>query len=98
MINLYAGFDPREEVGFHCFTSSVIERTSIPVSITPLHAPMLGALLPAGSNAFTLTRFLVPWLQGYKGYAIFADGSDMLCQADLAELWACRTTTLQSKS
>jgi hypothetical protein len=27
---------------------------------------------------------------GYEGFAIFADGADMLCRADIAELWALR--------
>ena len=42
-----------------------------------------------GSNAFIYSRFLVPHLQGYKGWAIFADG-DMLCRDDIAKLWAMR--------
>jgi hypothetical protein len=33
-----------------------------------------------------LSRFLVPWLCNFKGHAIFADGSDMICLADIAEL------------
>lgn len=43
-----------------------------------------------GSNAFIYSRFLIPYLMGYKGWAIFADGSDMLCRGDIAELWAMR--------
>jgi lipopolysaccharide biosynthesis glycosyltransferase len=42
-----------------------------------------------GSNAFIYSRFLIPHLQGYKGWAIFCDG-DMLCRADIKELWAMR--------
>jgi primosomal protein N'' len=44
--------------------------------------------LPQGSNAFTLSRFLVPWFMGFQGRAIFADGADMLCLGDIAELAA----------
>jgi hypothetical protein len=32
----------------------------------------------------------VPALCGYEGWAIFADASDMVCRADIAELWALR--------
>jgi hypothetical protein len=39
-----------------------------------------------GSNAFTLSRFMVPWLMGYQGHAIFCDASDMLMLGDVAEL------------
>jgi hypothetical protein len=82
VIKLFAGFDHREAIGFAVFSHSVITRATKPVSITPLAA--MG--LPQGSNAFTLSRFLVPWLCGFKGHAIFCDASDMLMLGDVAEL------------
>jgi hypothetical protein len=94
MINIYAGFDEREEAGYHAFCSSVLEHASCPVSITPLHLPLFRSFYAPGhrdgSNAFTYTRFLIPFLQGYTGSAVFMDGSDMLMKADIAELWALR--------
>ena len=94
MIPLYAGFDRREEVGFHTFTSSVIAHSSYPVAITPLNLPTFKWWYPVsqrdGSNHFIYTRFLIPFLQGFKGWAIFADGADMVVKADLSELWALR--------
>ena len=42
-----------------------------------------------GSNAFIYSRFLVPYLCGFAGWAIFLDG-DMLVRGDIAELWAYR--------
>lgn len=84
MISLFCGADPREKIGLSVFCHSVWSRASEPVSITPL-----GELVKTdGTNAFTKSRFLVPMLCGYKGMAIFADGSDMLCRADIAELAA----------
>lgn len=82
MIRLFGGYDQREAPGYHTFCASVIARASQPVSITPLSS--LG--LPEGSNTFTRSRFLVPWLCGFQGHAIFADASDMLMLADVAEL------------
>lgn len=82
MINLFCGYDEREAVGFHTFCHSVISRASQPVSITPLSS--MG--LPEGSNSFTLSRFLVPYLMGFQGHAIFADACDMLMLGDVAEL------------
>lgn len=82
MIHLFCGHDARESAGFHTFVHSVIARASQPVSIVPL----AGMGLPQGSNAFTLSRFLVPHLMGYKGRAIFADASDMLMLGDVADL------------
>jgi hypothetical protein len=81
-INLFVGYDEREAAGFHVFASSVIRRASRPVRITPLAS--MG--LPRGSNTFTLSRFLVPALSGFKGNAIFVDGCDMMCLGDIAEL------------
>lgn len=93
MIRLFIGYDPREAVGTHVFTSSVIRHASMPVSITALHLPNLKGYSEQhedGTNAFIYTRFLVPWLCDYTGWAIFADGADMLCRADIAELWSMR--------
>lgn len=42
-----------------------------------------------GSNAFIYSRFLVPHMQGFKGWAIFCDG-DMLLKEDIHELWKLR--------
>lgn len=82
MINLFCGYDTREAVGFHVFCHSVIKRASAPVRITPLAS--MG--LPEGSNSFTTSRFLVPYLMGFKGHAIFVDACDMLMLGDVAEL------------
>lgn len=90
MINLFVGYDPREEVGTHAFNSSVLANTTEPVAITHLYKPMLenalGHVFEAGTNDFTKTRFLIPHLMGRRGWAVFADGADMICQGDLAEL------------
>ena len=44
---------------------------------------------PKQSTAFSFTRFLVPYLMNYKGWAIFMD-CDMLCRSDISELWKYR--------
>lgn len=92
MIRITVGFDQREAVAFHTFSQSIIANTSVPVSITPL---VLGSL-PGykethkdGSNTFIYSRFLTPYLMGFDGWALFADG-DMICRADLKKLWDLR--------
>lgn len=82
MIHLFCGYDPREAIGWHVFVHSVLRRASRPVAIHRLDS----CGLPQGTNAFTLSRFLVPWLMGYRGHAIFADAADMLCLGDIAQL------------
>jgi hypothetical protein len=93
-IQLFAGFDEREEVGFHAFTSSVIEHASVPVSITPLSLQAVEKVYGAGhrdgTNGFIYLRFLVPYLTGFQGWAVFADGADMVMEADIADLYALR--------
>ena len=92
MIELYVGFDPREALAYHVFCQSVIERTSMPVSFKPLALSVLRTYEEThgdGSNQFIYTRFLVPALQDFAGWAVFVDG-DMVCTRDMAELWALR--------
>lgn len=89
-IRLYAGYDPREEVGYHAFCSSVIEHASVPVSITALSPQSVSRLYKEGqrdgSNAFIYLRFLIPYLQDFEGMAVFADGADMVMNGDIADL------------
>lgn len=91
-IPIYIGADPREAAGLHVFIQSVMDRASAPVAFIPLHKPMLNGFdgQRDGTNAFIYSRFLVPYLQNYNGWAIFADGSDMVCVDDIAKLWAMR--------
>jgi hypothetical protein len=94
MIQLFAGYDLREAVGFHVFCQSIIDNASEPVNISPLSLSMLAKVYNGGArdgtNEFIYSRFLIPYLCGYQGSAIFMDGSDMLCKGDIAELWAMR--------
>lgn len=84
IIPLFVGIDPRESIGLHTFCQSVWSRASKTVAITPISGPT------DGTNAFTLARFRIPEMVSYHGWAIWADGSDMICLADIAELWAMR--------
>lgn len=94
MINLYAGFDEREAVGYHAFVASVIDKASVPVAITALSTKSVEQFYSEGhrdgSNGFIYLRFLIPFMQDFTGWAIFMDGADMVCEADIAELWKLR--------
>lgn len=88
MINIYVGYDEREAIAYHTFCNSIIRNSSVPVSFTPLALNNLKNYTEThtdGSNAFIYSRFLVPFLNNYQGWAIFADG-DMICNGDIAEL------------
>ena len=92
MIPIFIGYDPRESVAFDVLAHSIWRRSSVPVSITPLRLsqlPMTRPVHPLQSTAFSFSRFLVPYLTGFYGWAIFMD-CDMLCLDDIADLWALR--------
>jgi lipopolysaccharide biosynthesis glycosyltransferase len=91
-IRLVVGFDPREAIAYHVFCQSILEKTSVPVCFMPLvdqSIPGYSERHRDGSNRFTYTRFLTPYLMNYEGWAIFADG-DMVCNEDIAILWGLR--------
>lgn len=90
MLNVYIGYDPRESVAFYTLAHSIYRRSSVPLSIAPLMQSQLKGIYrrsrgPSESTEFSLTRFLVPALAGFRGWSIFMD-CDMLCRADIAEL------------
>lgn len=96
MINLFIGYDRVETVAYHVFSHSIISRSSVPVAITPINKANLGGHYwrPRGefdSNEFSNSRWLVPHLMNYKGWAIWAD-CDMLCLDDIAKLWDQRNS------
>lgn len=83
-MRIFAGYDAREIDGWHVFQQSMIERCKEPMSLTALHGEQRD-----GTNDFTYSRFLVPWLCDFSGYALWVDGSDMLLMDDPAELLKC---------
>lgn len=90
MLDIYVGYDPREACVYHTFCQSVIEHASGPVRFIPLHQDLLHIDgQQDGTNAFIYSRYLVPHLQDYKGWAMFFDG-DMHVTADVYELFELR--------
>lgn len=95
MIPIFIGYDPREAVAYHVCANSLIRHSSQPISLSPLALNILKDYEEThtdGSNHFIYSRFLVPHLMSYKGWAIFMDG-DMLLRSDVAELWNLRDET-----
>jgi lipopolysaccharide biosynthesis glycosyltransferase len=91
-VNLMVGFDQREAIAYHVFCQSVIDLATVPVHFVPLAENSLNQykeLHSDGSNRFIYSRFLTPYLMNFSGWAIYADG-DMVCQADISELWSLR--------
>lgn len=94
MIRVFIGYDVREAVAFSVCAHSIHRHATVPVTVAPLMLSQLrGAFTrprdPLQSTDFAFTRFLVPYLCGFEGWAVFMDG-DMIVQDDIAKLWALR--------
>jgi len=92
IIPIFIGYDPREAIAYHTCVNSIIRNASRPVSIVPVALNLFkdyDETHTDGSNHFIYTRFLVPYLMGFTGSAIFIDG-DMIVRGDIAELWDMR--------
>jgi hypothetical protein len=84
MLRVFIGYDERQAVAYNVCRYSIERRASVPVAITPLKLDTL-PLKREGLTRFTFSRFLVPWLCGFEGHAIFMD-SDFLCLEDINKL------------
>ncbi len=82
-MRVFIGFDPAESIAASVAAFSVARRARLPVSVTFLKLSQLPLTRKQeGSTQFTFSRFLVPWLCNYKGFAVFMD-CDVLCRADI---------------
>ncbi|MFD2239408.1 glycosyltransferase [Aureimonas populi] len=94
---VFIGYDSKEVVAYHVLAQSIIEHSTMPVTLSPLVLPHLEKTFTRERNAlqsteFSFSRFLVPYLSNYEGWSLFMD-CDMLMRADIAELWALRDET-----
>lgn len=90
-LKIFIGWDSKEPAAFAVLAHSILKRATIPVAIVPLTRQSIQDVYtrqrgPTEATEFSLSRFLVPHLSGYKGHSVFLD-SDMLCRVDLLELW-----------
>ena len=94
MINCFIGYDSKEKVAFNTLAYSILRNSTKPVSITPIYLPNLRDDFVRernnlSSTEFSFSRFIVPHLMNYKGWAVFMD-CDQLMLGDIAELWRLR--------
>lgn len=91
---VFIGYDSREAAAFSVLAHSINARASMPVTVAPLMLSQLDGVLtrprePLQSTDFSFSRFLTPYLAGYRGWALFMD-CDMVMLEDIAALWALR--------
>ena len=85
-LRIFIGYDHRQAVSYNVLQFSILRRATMPVAITPLVLPTL-PITRKGLTPFTYSRFLVPWLCDFRGWALFLD-LDYLCLGNIVELFA----------
>ena len=94
MINVFIGYDSKEKVAYNVLSHSIIQNSTKPVAITPialnnLKDDFVRERNNLSSTEFSFSRFMIPHLMNYQGWALFMD-CDMLMFEDIAELWRMR--------
>ena len=94
MINVFVGYDSKEKVAFNVLSYSILKNSTKPVSITPIYLDnikddFVRERNNLSSTEFSFSRFIIPHLMNYQGWALFMD-CDMLMVDDIAKLWRLR--------
>lgn len=89
-LRIWVGWDNKEAAAYYTLCHSLHKRSSIPLEIAPLNRSLLQECFrrtrsELESTDFSISRFLVPYLCDYRGWALFMD-CDMLARTDVAEL------------
>ena len=76
----FVGYDPKEDIAYRVCKQSLLSRSSNEIKVFALKQFELRSMGlykrnkdPLASTEFTYTRFLVPILMNYKGWAVFCD-------------------------
>jgi hypothetical protein len=92
-LTIYIGYDSREDEAYNVCVKSLLKHSSKKLDIKPLILKELKEsgvytrdVDPLSSTEFTFSRFLVPFLNGYKGTALFCD-CDFLFLEDVSKLF-----------
>ena len=91
--NFFIGYDSKEDIAYRVCKNSLINSSSINVKVIALKQAELRykglyyrTADPLASTEFTYTRFLIPALMNYNGWAVFCD-CDLLFLKDVKELF-----------
>ena len=91
-INFFIGYDAKEDIAYRVCKYSLLKRSSTNIKVTSLKLDELISknlytrmVDPLASTQFTYSRFLVPKLMNYNGWAVFCD-CDFIFLDDVANL------------
>ena len=89
----FIGYDSKEYIAYRVCKQSLLNNSSIPITVFSLKLYELvskkiyyRSIDPLASTEFTYSRFLVPSLMNFKGWAVFCD-CDFLFLDDVAKLF-----------
>ena len=89
----FIGYDSKEDIAYRVCKQSLLKKSSIKVNVLALKLHELvvknfykRSIDPLASTEFTYSRFLVPSLMNFKGWAVFCD-CDFLFLDDVAKLF-----------
>ena len=92
-MKVFVGYDPREDIAYQVCKHSILSKQP-DAEVIPLKQQELRdagwysrPVDKLASTEFTFTRFLIPELADFKGWALFMD-CDMILTTDIAELFA----------
>lgn len=92
-LRVFIGWDPREQAAYDVAAHTLRKHSSIALAISVLSQPNLRQrnlytrpVDEPASTDFAHTRFLVPFLRGYTGFALFFD-CDFMWTQDVAKLF-----------
>lgn len=86
-LRVFIGADERQPIAFNVAQHSIYQKASQPVAVTRLVQDTL-PVKRRGLTSFTYTRYLVPWLCNYQGWALFMD-ADTLVRDDISKVFDC---------
>lgn len=94
MYKIFMGYTSYQDVVYQVAKHSIERHAKDIVKVYPIVQSALKELGiyyrkvdQKGSTEFSITRFLTPWLAGYKGWALFCD-NDILALDDIGKLFA----------
>ena len=92
-LKIYIGWDSREDIAYQVCKQSLFDTASVPLNVVPLKQKTLREAKfywrdedKLASTEFTFTRFLVPALMNFKGWALFID-CDFVALEDVKRLF-----------
>lgn len=91
-LKIFVGWDSREDIAYQVCKFSIEKHSSVPVDVSALKQNELRdvglytrEIDKLASTEFTFTRFYIPYLMNFKGWAIFCD-CDFLWIEDVEKL------------